>query len=273
MAATVRLYHGTDGKNAESILLAGLRASTQGKLGAGVYFTPDLNAANKIAGYRGLPFVISCDVVVGRQYDYDSNPLNLPMVDGSWRNHGFESAQATHPPWAGVTYPFPEVCVLNPGAATMVEVHGLIIDRHDKCKGCANHRGCTNPGCVGKQFCVSACPICPDAVCAKGGVGFPIQSITGPGGTPGVWGTVVSDAGDKWVFANGRIAKKANEGFVWAWHPVGVGYSIEGIDGAGGSSGVWGKVVSDAGDKWMFGNGRHAKKANCGLVWRWLVAV
>lgn len=48
---------------------------------------------------------------------------------------------------------------------------------------------------------------------AKGGIGWAICSVA----DGAVWGTVVSDAGDRWIFDNGRHAKKANEGRVWHW--------------------------------------------------------
>ena len=46
------LYHGTNGDNAASILNAGLQASTDGRLGTGVYFSDSKAVATSIAALK-----------------------------------------------------------------------------------------------------------------------------------------------------------------------------------------------------------------------------
>jgi hypothetical protein len=65
------LYQGTNGDNAASILNAGLQASTDGRLGTGVYFTDSKAVATPIAAYKGLAFVVTCEVQPRTTIDCD----------------------------------------------------------------------------------------------------------------------------------------------------------------------------------------------------------
>ncbi len=114
------LYHGTDGANAASILGEGLRASTGGRLGAGVYLTDDKDAAKQVARHRGLQFVVTVDVEIGTVKDYGSG-----NTDAAW--HGtFDVATAKHPPWAGVRHSFVEYCIADAKRVRVVRVEGAV---------------------------------------------------------------------------------------------------------------------------------------------------
>ena len=114
------LYHGTDGANAASILGEGLRASTGGRLGAGVYLTDDKDAAKQVARHRGLQFVVTVDVEIGTVKDYGSG-----NTDDTW--HGtFDVATAKHPPWAGVQHSFMEYCIADAKRVRVVRVEGAV---------------------------------------------------------------------------------------------------------------------------------------------------
>ena len=115
------LFHGTDGANAASILEHGLRSSTHGRLGAGVYCTDDEEVAKKIARCRGLMFIVKCTVNVGKVADFGDGP-----TDGTWRDKGFDSATAAHPPWAGVTHNFTEICIADSSRVKVVGVEGMV---------------------------------------------------------------------------------------------------------------------------------------------------
>jgi len=123
MAMLLKLYHGTDGKNAESILHSGLHPSARGRLGAGVYLTDDreiaLGVARSIRG-GGNRFVITAEVDLGNVQDYGEDHGE------GWRsNH--DSAMAIHPPWPGVCSDnFQEYCVANPGRVRITHVEGIV---------------------------------------------------------------------------------------------------------------------------------------------------
>ena len=116
----MKLYHGTDGANAASILGEGLRASTSGRLGAGVYLTDDKDVAKQVARHRGLQFVVTVDVEIGTVKDYGSG-----KTDAAW--HGtFDVATAMHQPWAGVQHSFKEYCIADATRVRVVEVEGAV---------------------------------------------------------------------------------------------------------------------------------------------------
>ena len=114
------LYHGTNGANAASILGEGLRASTGGRLGAGVYLTDDKDVAKQVARHRGLQFVVTVDVEIGTVKDYGSGNPNA-----AW--HGtYDVATALHPPWAGVQHSFMEYCIADANRVRVVRVEGAV---------------------------------------------------------------------------------------------------------------------------------------------------
>ena len=65
------VYHGTDGKNAASILATGFQASKNGRLGEGVYFTDSKDVAVRIAKLRGFEFVCTCEIRIRTSIDSD----------------------------------------------------------------------------------------------------------------------------------------------------------------------------------------------------------
>jgi hypothetical protein len=86
----VTMFHGTDGKHAASIIEHGLQPSKDGRLGPGVYLTPYKDVAGTIARYRGLQFVVECEVTVGRVFSFNAGTLEgggLPK-HSKVRNHG-----------------------------------------------------------------------------------------------------------------------------------------------------------------------------------------
>lgn len=97
------LYHGTDDPNVVGI--------GGGYLGAGVYFTPDKDAAELIAAHQGMGFVMTCSVDVGAVYDFDAGSPGLARGSHHWSSNDFDSATRVHTPWAGVQVPFREYCV------------------------------------------------------------------------------------------------------------------------------------------------------------------
>jgi hypothetical protein len=123
MAAEERsliLYHGTDGANAASILASGLKASPDGRLGAGVYFTDSEIVAQTIAKSRGLQSVVTCKVRISSVMDSD--------ITGNYKSwHGTHScAKSMHPPWAGVTHRFQEYCVHDTRRIEVFAFHGFV---------------------------------------------------------------------------------------------------------------------------------------------------
>ena len=192
----VKLFHGTNGAFSEPITATGLRMSQPGsaRIGVGVYFTPDYETAKQIAlyctgGQRGgaaIPesgyedaVVFECDVVVGRQYDYDNGSAyaNGVLAPRShwWANVGFGSAFSKpepdtdhgHPPWAGIGHRFHEVCVHNVGAVDIVKKQHIGYAPVNACNpNCRGECGCQNEGCKEKSRCVVACPQCPHALAA-----------------------------------------------------------------------------------------------------------
>ena len=131
MAATqiLTLYHGTDGANREAIVSTQFFANA-GRIGKGVYFTPDKEVAESVARHRGRQWLVfECRVRVRAVYDYDRGCKSLPKRRHDWARHGFDAATAMHPPWAGVAVPLPEVCVRDPAAVTIVGCGGLDEDK------------------------------------------------------------------------------------------------------------------------------------------------
>ena len=190
----VPLFHGTNGTFTEDITSTGLRMSQPpgDRIGVGVYFTPDFETAKQIAlfttggkrkghavpvtGYQDA-VVFECEVVVGRQYDYDNGTDYANGKMGPkckwWANVGFGSAFSKpkegtdhgHPPWAGMKHRFHEVCVHNVGAVDIVKKHYVGYAPVDACNPtCRGNCNCPNDGCRGKRVCVAACPLCPHAL-------------------------------------------------------------------------------------------------------------
>ena len=126
-AGVQRLFHGTDGAHGASILQHGLRASAGGRLGAGVYFTPDKQIATTIARHRGLQFVVECEVTTGNIFDFDKGVAGgLAKHSKTWATHGFQTAQAMHGPWAGVPTAFRELCVHDAKSVRVIKVEGYV---------------------------------------------------------------------------------------------------------------------------------------------------
>ncbi len=103
-------YHGTTSSLAKSITLGGLYKSTGGRLGPGLYMTPDINVATAVAisrsqGSGGNPCVVHVWADLGRKCDVGESSDG----PGSWLSR-FDSYQGLHPVWCGVG-PFIEICV------------------------------------------------------------------------------------------------------------------------------------------------------------------
>ena len=120
------MFHGTDGANAAGIIQHGLRPSAGGRLGPGVYLTPDQTVANTIAKHRGLQFVVECEVTPGKVYNFDTGTGALPAQKTTWAASGFNAAQSMHPPWAGVDAAFCEYCIHDAAAVRVIKVEGFV---------------------------------------------------------------------------------------------------------------------------------------------------
>ena len=120
------MFHGTDGANAAGIIQHGLRPSAGGRLGPGVYLTPDQTVANTIAKHRGLQFVVECEVTPGKVYNFDTGTGALPAQKKTWAASGFNAAQSMHPPWAGVDAAFCEYCIHDAAAVRVIKVEGFV---------------------------------------------------------------------------------------------------------------------------------------------------
>jgi len=112
--------------------------------------------------HRGLRFVCTCDVVIGKVFDWDVGTEALEVNSHFWSNYGYDSAVAMHPPWAGITREIPEVCVHKVASIEIVRVEGDLVDLHQSCQGHGSYL-CGGEACRGRPFCVAACQHCPDA--------------------------------------------------------------------------------------------------------------
>ncbi len=112
---TCRLFHGTRYENADSILRDGLRESSEGRLGKGVYFTTK-KWAHRIAAQKGNGTkicVIEVEVDLGNLKKLDGQEEDRT---GNWSRHSPHhiSCRTMHPPWSAVTQKqFLEICVRN----------------------------------------------------------------------------------------------------------------------------------------------------------------
>ena len=120
------MFHGTNGVHAASIIQNGLHPSAGGRLGGGVYCTPDKDAANAIAKHRGLHFVLECEVTPSNVYDHDAGTAPLAAKSMAWAAHGFDAATSIHPAWAGVAAPFREYCISDAQAVRVIKVEGYV---------------------------------------------------------------------------------------------------------------------------------------------------
>ncbi|CAF5144214.1 unnamed protein product, partial [Rotaria sp. Silwood1] len=104
-----RVFHGTKCEHADSINIYGLKASTEGRLGPGIYLTVR-DVAKQIAKYRGQGneiYLIEVELDVGQMKVLPgSNDDRL----GYWSAQGYDTCQSIHPAWI-VNHPFPEWCV------------------------------------------------------------------------------------------------------------------------------------------------------------------
>lgn len=106
---TTKLYHGTSGEFAGSIGKKGLLSSIDGRLGPGVYFTPDEQAAWRWAKWNQHPYVLTCEV-----------PSDQIM------------RRAEHPGYPDQDMPpFAEVLVRNESVIKIVHVKGFVDHKVD----------------------------------------------------------------------------------------------------------------------------------------------
>jgi len=102
------LYHGTNGEWAGSIGKKGLIPSTNGRLGPGVYLTPNKDAAWRWAKWNEMPYVLTCKV--------PSDEI---------------TERATHPGYPERDMPpFSEVVVPNGSAVEITHVRGIAFVDH-----------------------------------------------------------------------------------------------------------------------------------------------
>lgn len=105
----VRLFHGTKSENANSIFQNGLKGSTEGRLGPGIYLTVK-DVAKNIAKHRGHGndvFVIEVLVDVGKLKILSGQTGDK---HGRWVSEGYSSCKSTHPAWI-IPRSFPEWCI------------------------------------------------------------------------------------------------------------------------------------------------------------------
>ena len=101
--AGTTLYHGTNINVIGAITAEGLKASTAGRLGPGVYFVEKEEEAKRISQHREnknsptgeFNVVLKCNVHLGKHI-YDDN-----IKGGKWQQD-YKSASAMHPPWANI---------------------------------------------------------------------------------------------------------------------------------------------------------------------------
>jgi len=119
----IDLYHGTRVSNISGICREGLKASTGGRLGPGVYLTT-LNEAQKIAAHRGQgtgTAIFKVHVNLGKTHDNKKADDNA----GSWATKGFDSCKGIHPPWSN-NLEFMEWCLKDPKRLRITDL--ILID-------------------------------------------------------------------------------------------------------------------------------------------------
>ncbi|CAF1251791.1 unnamed protein product [Adineta ricciae] len=118
----IRVYHGTLPKHADSINKHGLRPSTEGRLGPGIYLA-EKSAAKKISQYNSDSndsFVVEAELNVGHKKVLTGDDDD---GDGQWYEEGYDTCQAEHYPWAGNNHKFPEWCVQEQKRVKIVKYH------------------------------------------------------------------------------------------------------------------------------------------------------
>ena len=102
------LYHGIRLSSIKGISEKGLRPSTSGRLGPGVYFTDDFQVAETISLNRGQ------EGNGGAVFEFKVNLRHIKdLIRGTgseWQNEGYDSAQTIHPSWYD-TGEFTEFCL------------------------------------------------------------------------------------------------------------------------------------------------------------------
>lgn len=121
------LYHGTRVTSISPISLTGLKGSSSGRLGPGLYLTTKAEAF-KIAEHYGVGTgvaVFEVRVNISSCKDLGS----AGDTGGSWMS-GYNSATSMHPPWAGIPVPFREWVIKDPTKCRIKGLHmiGGVID-------------------------------------------------------------------------------------------------------------------------------------------------
>ena len=81
---TMKMYHGTNAANAQSIMENGFNASSGGMLGQGVYLSADIEKAKR---YGSSILVVEAKLGKTKKIDSQSHPMRE-----SWNSHGYDSA-------------------------------------------------------------------------------------------------------------------------------------------------------------------------------------
>lgn len=121
------LYHGAPGQVAASVLTNGLKPSSGGRLGPGIYLTDNKQLAERAAKRNGHQFVVSCYVELGTMAKVPGGQWDR---FGSWRKAGCHSCTGTHPTWLGMP-PFTEYVVADPSRVQIFQVEGFVASRRN----------------------------------------------------------------------------------------------------------------------------------------------
>ncbi|GAV01287.1 hypothetical protein RvY_12024 [Ramazzottius varieornatus] len=130
------LGHGTKTGATSSITQSGLRVSSEGRLGPGIYFAtiPTARVIGKWRNEGEATVLYHCEVNLGKVKTMDGLAEDK---SGSWRAN-YDSCHGMHPPWGGRTEPFREWVVKSPSQVKIVglEICDGTYDGHIHLPGC-----------------------------------------------------------------------------------------------------------------------------------------
>jgi len=118
------LFHGTLKDYKSSIQQTGLRKSSHGTLGAGVYFVTTRKYAEDIARYRARFSANKNFIVVEAVCDLGKIHSAPPQARNysDWQNNN-DSCYHKHGAWANVQSDFREVCIKDPSRVQVTQIH------------------------------------------------------------------------------------------------------------------------------------------------------
>jgi len=129
----ITLYHGTHVTNLAPITTQGLRSSSHGRLGPGIYFVAEKRFAEKIAEMRRKgqdceeAVVFKCHVNLGRC-------IHVEKASDACQQGDNDSVVAMHPPWCGIQCDFREYCLKDTPKCIIVSifVNGVEICKNEE---------------------------------------------------------------------------------------------------------------------------------------------